>query len=196
MAFWGKKDDNEKNTKQSEAPFTLQAQQKDATSSALLAVKTETGPEFSKNDPYGKVRSALGPGTIIQGRLSFDTVVSIDGKLGGEIFSSKALLVGKSGVVDATIDVQVLIVKGIVRGTIRAAERIEIREGGQILGEVTTPVLVMDEGCVFNGSCAMGEGHRPSTTKVASGIRDLKEQDSISIPLTPASVEAEQISVI
>lgn len=104
---------------------------------------------------FGKVRSALGPGTVVQGKLSFDTVVSIDGKLGGEIFSSKALFVGASGQVDAQIEVAALVVRGVVRGNIKATERIEILSGGQLLGDVLTPVLVMEEGCVFSGNCVM-----------------------------------------
>lgn len=91
--------------------------------------------------------------------------MSIDGKLSGEIFSSKALLVGKSGAIEAQVEVASLIIRGIVKGTIKATERIEIREGGQLLGDVTTPVLVMDEGCVFNGSVTMGQGAQTAPFK-------------------------------
>lgn len=195
MAFWGKKDDNEKNKKQPATPFALDAAPKDTPVSPTPIAKSEPLPESPRNDPYGKVRSALGPGTIIQGKLSFDTIVSIDGKLGGEIFSSKALLVGKSGIVDATIDVQVLVVKGVVRGTIRASERIELREGGQIFGEVITPILVMDEGCQFNGTCTMGEAIKASSSKLhTESKKDHKDAHTLSTP--KSSVDAEQISVI
>jgi cytoskeletal protein CcmA (bactofilin family) len=101
---------------------------------------------------YSNIRSALGPGTIIQGKLSFDTPVRIDGKLSGEVFSSEALIVGSA----ATLKVASLIIMGKVKGNIIATERIELLAGGTLEGEVTTPVMHMDEAAIFNGRCTMG----------------------------------------
>lgn len=114
----------------------------------------------SSSDPienrFGVVRSALGPGTVIQGKLSFDTPVRIDGKLTGDIFSSQALIVGDEGEIDATVEVATLIVMGKVSGKIKATERVELWAGGFLSGEITTPVFMMEDTAVFNGKCAMG----------------------------------------
>jgi cytoskeletal protein CcmA (bactofilin family) len=104
---------------------------------------------------FGKTRSALGPGTVIQGRLTFDTTVRIDGKLSGDVFSSKAIIVGKTGSIDAQIEVGALIVIGYVKGEIRATERIEILGGGYVEGSVETPCLVVESGSTLNGECKM-----------------------------------------
>lgn len=115
-------------------------------------------PQDSLEKRYGKLRSALGPGTVIQGKLSFDTPVRIDGKLSGEIFSSKALIVGVPGSVEAQLDVQALVIMGHVKGNVRARERIELLAGGSIEGDVQTPALVIEEGASFNGTCTMSQG--------------------------------------
>jgi len=104
---------------------------------------------------FGKTRSALGPGTVIQGKLTFDTTIRIDGKLSGDVFSSKAIIVGKSGTIDAQIEVAVLVVIGRVKGEIRASERVEIIGGGYVEGTVETPKLVIEPGAVLNGACRM-----------------------------------------
>ena len=106
-------------------------------------------------DRFGKLRSALGNGTVIQGRLTFDTPVRIDGKLTGEIFSSAALIVGPSGVVDATVEVSTLIVLGSVKGVVKATDRVEVYAGGTLEGSVVTPVFIMERGCTFSGDCKM-----------------------------------------
>jgi len=106
---------------------------------------------------YGRIRSALGAGTVIQGKLSFDTPVRIDGKLSGEIFSSEALIIGASGNVDAQVEVRALVVSGTVRGKIVAKERIELLAGGKIEGSIVSPSFRMEEGAVFNGKCAMSQ---------------------------------------
>jgi cytoskeletal protein CcmA (bactofilin family) len=104
---------------------------------------------------FGKTRSALGSGTVIQGKLAFDTTIRIDGKLSGDIFSSKAIIVGKSGFIDASIDVSVLVVVGKVKGQIKASERVEIIGGGSVEGTVESPRFVVEEGSTFNGQVRM-----------------------------------------
>lgn len=164
MSFWGKKGDDMKGSEQSGG---IKPQTNTATSSptnTFAPIIPTTASSKTDDERYGKVRSALGPGTIIQGKLSFDSTVSIDGKLTGEIFSSKTLLVGPSGLVDAHIDVASLIIKGTVKGVVRATERVEICEGGQLLGDVSTPSLVIQEGCVFSGNCVMSQDKDKSKT--------------------------------
>lgn len=115
-----------------------------------------SNPEDSIADRFGKVRSALGPGTVIQGKLSFDTPVRIDGKLSGEIFSSKALIIGEAGEIDATVEVACLIILGKMRGKVKATEKIELYGSGSLDGDITTPAFAMQEGAHFSGKCHMG----------------------------------------
>jgi cytoskeletal protein CcmA (bactofilin family) len=154
MAFWGNQDDKKKS-----AFAAGDSSQASATTTPFPLPRSDSQasvtPSFAPSSEESRVRSALGPGTVIQGKLSFDAPVSIDGKLSGEIYSSKTLIVGKSGVIDAQVEVATLIVKGIVKGHIKASERIEIREGGQLLGDIVTPALMIEEGCIFNGGCSM-----------------------------------------
>lgn len=123
-------------------------------------------PEDSIADRFGVVRSALGDGTVIQGKLSFDTPVRIDGKLTGEIFSSKALIVGKTGVIDAKVEVACLIILGKVKGDIKATQLIELWEGGSLEGTIETERFTMEEGSLFNGRCKMKAGQIEQDKKI------------------------------
>ncbi len=105
---------------------------------------------------YGKVRSALGVGTVIQGKLSFDMPVRIDGKLSGEIFSSRAIIVGVKGSVDARVEVAALIVQGKVKGSLKASERIEVYAGASVEGTLEAPVILVQEGAKVEGNCLIG----------------------------------------
>ncbi len=108
---------------------------------------------------FGKPRSALGPGTVIQGKLSFDTPVVIEGKLGGEVYSTETLIVGKSGTVTAQIRVKNLIVAGTIigSGNIVATDSIELMRGGKIEGDSYAKRVIVEEGSFFNGNCRMGQ---------------------------------------
>lgn len=131
---------------------------------------------------FGKIRSALGPGTVIQGKLSFDTPVRIDGKLSGEVFSSKALIVGTSGSVEAQIEASVLIVQGIVKGNVVASERIEIAKGGRLEGDICSPVLVVEEGASFSGGCSMG-ARAAGTGRGKQEPEQKGSQKQVSVPV-------------
>jgi cytoskeletal protein CcmA (bactofilin family) len=143
--------------------------------------KTEASP-LSKSeqgliDRYGIIRSALGKGTVIQGKLSFDTPVRIDGSLNGDVYSSQVLIVGESGVIEADIEVSSLIVMGKVKGKIKARERIELWSGGVLEGEIDCPAFVMEENSQFDGTCTMGS--KASTQKIdKQEVSTQKKQES------------------
>ena len=131
----------------------------------------------SVEERFGYVRSALGKGTVIQGKLSFDNPVRIDGKLGGEIFSTDTLIVGPDGIIDAQLKVKSLIVMGTVKGTINAAERVELLSGGKLEGDVKAAVFVVEENSVFNGNCAMGKAEQqPAQSASPQLTKEVAEQ--------------------
>ena len=101
----------------------------------------------------GKLRAALGAGTVIQGRLTFDTPVRIDGNLTGEVSSTSTLVVGEQGSIRANIQVGSLIIFGHVVGPVEANALVEIRKGGRLEGNIQTDRLAIEAGGVFNGDC-------------------------------------------
>jgi cytoskeletal protein CcmA (bactofilin family) len=69
-------------------------------------------------------------------------------------------------VVTAQIKAASVAVAGKVSGDIVATKRIEIRPSAKVLGNLTTPVLVVHEGAVFEGHCAMQADHSRDERKV------------------------------
>lgn len=128
----------------------------DGTSNFPSPVARSESAEDVISRRFGKPRSALGPGTVIQGKLSFDTVVIIEGKLGGEVYSTETLIVGKQGSINAQVRVKNLVVAGVVTGNVVASDSIELLRGGRIDGDFSAKRLIIEEGAVFNGNCRMG----------------------------------------
>ena len=163
MAFWKKSPEEKKQEAQKQEGLKAANLSSPALKTAGIPPKEDSasasvplrGPEDRLSERYGKIRSALGPGTVIQGRLSFDAVVRIDGKLQGEVFSSKPLIVGPTGQIDAQIEVASLVVLGLVKGKVKATEKIEVWADGRLEADVATPSITIEEGAVFSGSCTM-----------------------------------------
>ncbi len=115
-----------------------------------LPVQEDIKRRFGSN-----VRSALGPGTVIEGTFRFDTPVCIDGTLTGEVFSSSVLIAGSQASVNARVKVGSLVILGHVVGDIEANDLIEIRAGGNLQGDISAHRIVIEDGGVFNGLCTI-----------------------------------------
>jgi len=117
-----------------------------------------------------EINAFLGKNTAFEGKLSFTGTVRVDGRFEGAIFGDGTLIVGDSAAIHADVRVSHLIVSGEIRGSLFAAERIEIRAPGKVYGNIQSPIVVIDEGVVFDGQCRMadsspseGEGEAVST---------------------------------
>jgi cytoskeletal protein CcmA (bactofilin family) len=98
----------------------------------------------------------FGKDTVFNGKMTSEGVFRLDGKIEGEIFHSGTLIAGETAVVKGKMEVNTLTLNGIVEGEVNAKERMEIHSKGKLYGTISTPVLVIQEGGVFDGNCKMG----------------------------------------
>lgn len=120
------------------------------------AAERPVAPQARPATPFNtETRAYLDGGTRISGKLSFDGPTRIDGQVDGEIVAKESLTIGESAVVTAQIKAAAIVVAGKVSGDITAAQRIEIRPSARVLGNLTSPVLVVHEGAIFEGHCSM-----------------------------------------
>lgn len=103
------------------------------------------------------VHTILGPEARFQGNLSFEGTVRIDGHFKGDINTNDVLVVGQGARVEAEIKVGTIVINGEVHGNITAKNAVEIHAPGKVRGNIATPVLVIDRGVIFEGSCKMDD---------------------------------------
>ncbi len=106
----------------------------------------------------------------IEGKYTFSGTVMINGKFKGEIVSNDTLIVGEKGVINASIRAGIVLISGEVVGNVLATERVELRGTARIFGDVEAPVIVVEEGVLFEGHCRMTK-NRPADAAPVS--RDL-----------------------
>jgi cytoskeletal protein CcmA (bactofilin family) len=97
----------------------------------------------------------LGKGSEFEGKLTFEGTVRIDGKFSGDIFSKGKLVIGEGALVKAEIDVDTLILSGELSGNVTAVSKVELHAPGKLKGNIKCPVLSVNEGVIFEGSCQM-----------------------------------------
>lgn len=74
-------------------------------------------------------------------------------------------MIGQSALVTAKIKAASVVVAGTVSGEITATQRIEIRPSAKISGNLAAPIVVMHEGAMFEGHCAMKPEERREERK-------------------------------
>ncbi len=91
-----------------------------------------------------------------EGKLVFEGSVMVNGKFKGEVYSSGELIIGRSGLVEGTVEIGTIHIHGEVRGNIKAKQKIVINSPATVRGDIVAPSLIIEEGAVFEGNCSMG----------------------------------------
>jgi len=100
----------------------------------------------------------IGRGVEVSGEIVFTNRLSVHGKVTGKLISSGGLLViEETGKVEAEIDVGVCVIRGDFEGNLKAKARIEIYKTSKVRSDMATPMLLVEEGAVFNGTIVMGK---------------------------------------
>ncbi len=106
--------------------------------------------------PCNTIDSLVGVKTDIKGDITFSGGLRIDGKIKGNITArgdgNGTLVLSENAVVLGNVTVPHIIVNGIIKGNVRAAERIEVQHKGEITGDVCYKVIELAMGAVINGS--------------------------------------------
>ena len=92
----------------------------------------------------------------LDGDISFKDMLRINGHVAGRVFSFKGtLIVDGSARVDASIDVAVALIGGMVNGDVIGHQRVELGPGAVINGNISTRSIAMKPGAIFTGDCRM-----------------------------------------
>ncbi len=94
----------------------------------------------------------IAQGVSITGTLSFQKLVRIDGNFEGELRSSGKLIVGPTGTIQSDIDLEEAFIAGKVIGDIKVKKRLVLRGRAEVRGNITAPVLSVDEGVLLVGT--------------------------------------------
>ncbi|HET8578118.1 MAG TPA: polymer-forming cytoskeletal protein [Methylomirabilota bacterium] len=103
----------------------------------------------------GGLTSFVDEGSEIEGKCTFSGTVMLNGKFKGEIATNETLIVGEKAVINADIHAAQVLISGEVVGTVQATERVELKRTARLFGDVEAPIIVVEEGVLFEGHCRM-----------------------------------------
>ena len=114
----------------------------------------------------------IGKSVVIKGELSGSEDLTIEGQVEGKIeLKDHLLTIGPNARIKAQVFAKTVIVLGEVNGNVSASEKVEIRDGGSVDGDVVSPRVAIAEGAHFRGSVDMQKKAGSVSTTASSSVK-------------------------
>jgi cytoskeletal protein CcmA (bactofilin family) len=98
----------------------------------------------------------IGKSVVIKGELNGSENLTVEGHVEGRIeLKDHVLTIGPNGKIKAQVFAKAVIVLGEINGDITASEKVDIRDGGSVDGDIISPRVAIAEGAHFRGSVDM-----------------------------------------
>jgi cytoskeletal protein CcmA (bactofilin family) len=100
--------------------------------------------------------TVIGKAIEIKGELSGDEDLVIEGRVEGSISLKKNhLILERSAVIAADVEVESVTIKGQIDGDTSASNKVEITSEARVVGDIKAPRVVMAEGAKLRGAVQM-----------------------------------------
>jgi cytoskeletal protein CcmA (bactofilin family) len=100
--------------------------------------------------------NAIASGSTLQGDLTSDSDVRIDGHLTGSVKTKGRLVLGEGGVIEGEVNCKNAIIAGELKATINTEELLTLKSTAKLSGEIVSAQLAIEPGAIFSGKCSMG----------------------------------------
>jgi cytoskeletal protein CcmA (bactofilin family) len=107
----------------------------------------------------------IGETMRIKGEVFSKDELRLDGEMVGKLESLNRLTVGVKGKAEATIKAAEVVIAGAVTGNVEATQRIVLRKGANLVGDVKTAGIVIEDGAFFRGGIDIAQ---PEVAKTAA----------------------------
>ncbi len=129
---------------------------------------------FQALDNSGKVDSVIGVSVVIDGPVSSNKSIRVEGKVYGDVTSKGGVFIGRDSIVNGNLSGKNITVCGVVNGDVTAKKTLIIASKARISGNLAMQSIVIDEGALINGKVSM------ATSDMSKIIKTDQDDRSIS----------------
>ena len=99
--------------------------------------------------------SLLSKEVEIEGDIQGSENLQVDGKFKGVIKLAGDIVIGQTGIVDADVEADNIVIQGQLNGNVKAHKQLQIRSSGKLVGDCTAQSIDIKEGALFEGRSKM-----------------------------------------
>jgi cytoskeletal protein CcmA (bactofilin family) len=93
----------------------------------------------------------IGETMRIKGNITSREALQLNGELEGQVDMEDRLTIGPKGKATASIKAKEVDVAGTVQGNVEASNRVVLRKGANLVGDVKTAGIMIEDGAYFKG---------------------------------------------
>jgi len=112
----------------------------------------------AKNSGYASDINLINVNTVVEGKITTNGNIRIDGRLYGTLSAEGAAVVGVTGEIEGDVSVRSLVSGGKMVGKVIVEERTVLESTCIFTGNLFTKKLIVEEGASFDGNCTMKAG--------------------------------------
>jgi cytoskeletal protein CcmA (bactofilin family) len=117
------------------------------------SVRIVPTPPREAERPRAGMGTSLGKTIRIRGELQAKEDVYIAGSFQGNLqLADNRLTVGPGGKCESAVKAREVVVLGVLQGNVEATDRVSIGKEGQLIGDLKTTGIHIEEGAYFKGS--------------------------------------------
>ncbi|OGE85521.1 MAG: hypothetical protein A3J48_00180 [Candidatus Doudnabacteria bacterium RIFCSPHIGHO2_02_FULL_46_11] len=121
--------------------------------------------------------SVIGPSVRVEGDLTSEGNLQIEGQVAGKVNTSRDLFVGDSAKIQASISAQNATIAGVVEGDIKVANTLVLLETGKVLGNIFCRSLGVREGAFFSGQVNMQQNGQNNVKVESIEANEVEEEE-------------------
>ena len=131
-----------------------------------------------RSDGEDSGQGRISRGVEVSGDVLFAETLHVNGKVIGKVISETgSLVIEQAGEVQADVDVGICVIRGVLRGNVNGKSRVEIYKTARVQGDITSPVLLVEEGALLSGAITMtkealrptGQAYQDETEQLRKG---------------------------
>jgi len=129
----------------------------------------------------------IGKSVVIKGELSGSEDLTIEGHVEGKIeLKDHLLTIGPNGRIKAQVFAKQVVVLGEVTGNVTASEKVDIKDGGSVDGDIISPRVAIAEGAHFRGSVDMQRKGNVAAAPASTSAKPAPSQPVVQTAQTAA----------
>jgi cytoskeletal protein CcmA (bactofilin family) len=105
----------------------------------------------------GQRKFTMGPNDSLEGKLTYDGSVHVDGRAEGELRVTGNIEVASGAKVKAFLEASNVTIKGDVEGATNVRDKLFLGKGAKLAGDITARRLQIEDGASMNGHVRMGD---------------------------------------
>ena len=97
------------------------------------------------------INTIIGKGSSITGNLRINGFVRLDGDIDGNLETDGNIIIGDSARIKGDVKAKAVIVGGIIKGNVKAAESVKVLAEAAVIGDIISRKVQVEDKATFHG---------------------------------------------